>query len=104
MSPWFMFCGCPTNKDRRGGPMGIHSPRGEGREFEWEPESRGDPDPDGRGNMHEDIIGAPSTAGRDTAAQTIKVKPHQKSDTDVDDPFMWRGATVDLDQDNDKKL
>jgi len=104
-SPWFMFCGCPTNKDRFPGPMGIHSPRNEGQEFEWEPESRPDPTIDDR-RMQEDIIGAPSTAGRETAAEAITVNGRTKADLHVD-PFMWGQTTStssSVDLDHNKKL
>jgi dienelactone hydrolase len=104
-SPWFMFCGCPTNKDRFHGPIGIHSPRNDGLEFEWEPESRADPTIDDR-RMYEDNIGAPSTADRVTAAEAITVSGKGKVDQPVE-PFAW-GSTTDgnfsVDLDNSKKL
>jgi len=72
-NPWFMLCGCPTYKAwvASGERNMDHSPKMDGREYEWEPENGPDALIEAR-MVKEDLAGAPSTAARETAAANAK--------------------------------
>lgn len=70
MNPWFMFCGCPTYKSSWASSADRNmetSPKKDGNEYEWEPESAPDAFMEAR-MVKEDLAGSPSTAARETAA------------------------------------
>jgi len=68
-SPWFFFCGCPTSKTRppRGTSM-EPQPGFEGPDGEWEPAPEGADSTLDADSLRQGRTGAPSTAGKDTAA------------------------------------
>jgi len=76
-SPWFLFCGCPTNKARAktAGPgtgMIGHEPQVDSREHEWRPDG---PGPNSltllEARKNNSRAGSPSSAARDTAAAKL---------------------------------
>jgi len=69
-NPWFPFCGCPTHKvyAATGDRNMDDSPNvGDPKEYEWEPENGPEALLEAR-IVKEDLVGAPSTAARETAA------------------------------------
>jgi len=72
-NPWYLLCGCPTHKayaatgDRN---MDGSPNMGDPIEYEWEPENRPEALLEAR-IVKEDLVGAPSTAARETAAAAV---------------------------------
>lgn len=75
-SPWFLFCGCPTNKARAktgGSGMIGHDPPMDSREHEWTPENG--PGPNSltllEARKNNSRAGSPSSAARETHAAKL---------------------------------
>jgi pimeloyl-ACP methyl ester carboxylesterase len=75
-NPWFLFCGCPTNKARAktssGNGMIGHEPQSDSREHEWRPEGGG---PNSltllEARKNNSRAGSPGSAARDTQAAKL---------------------------------
>lgn len=86
-NPWFLLCGCPTLKGRSqetstgDSPRGPteHGPKIEAGEYEWEPENGPDSFVEARVNSSE-LVGAPSTAARETAAAAAAARAGAQRD------------------------
>lgn len=68
-SPWFFFCGCPTNRVKREN-LGMDSqlPQRDKQPFDWEPEGSAEWDPTTSGEELSGSCGDIASAGRDTSA------------------------------------
>lgn len=97
-NPWFLLCGCPTYKSSSfpGDRNMDHSPnRREPQEYEWEPENGPDALLEAR-MVKEDLVGAPSTAGRETAAAAAAKASGFTGDKGTLNPeAMWGGGKTE---------
>jgi len=73
-SPWFLFCGCPTNKGRAKATSTMigHEPQMDSREHEWTPDA---PGPNSltllEARKNNSRAGSPFSAARDTQAAKL---------------------------------
>jgi hypothetical protein len=74
-NPWFLFCGCPTNKGRAkpGSTMIGHDPPVDSREHEWTPENGVGPNSLSllEAQRNNSRNGSPSSAARETQAAKL---------------------------------
>lgn len=99
-SPWYLLCGCPTHKAYAAtGDRNIDgSPNmGDAGEYEWEPEIGPEALLEAR-IVKEDLVGAPSTAARETAAAAVaKSKAAAQATNGLElrtkPDVMWSGTT-----------
>jgi pimeloyl-ACP methyl ester carboxylesterase len=86
-SPWFLFCGCPTNKGRAktgGGSMIGHEPHMDSRDYEWTPDGTHAPNNlmtllEARRNNSR--AGSPNSAARDTHAAKLGRLSEERSNS-----------------------
>jgi len=108
-NPWFLLCGCPTYKSwaASGDRTMDHSPnRRDAQEYEWEPENGPEAFLEAR-MVKEDLAGAPSTAGRETAAAAAgktKASGYAGSKDGLNPEVMWGGKTEAFEETGEAKL